>query len=193
MFVRADHPDFDADQLMRHEAGHAQIRRGEIDLDSVRREIAKRFTSQELDEASANYAAAYEGSGMSAEEIWEEVVCDSLGDMNIFAAMGEKGEQNSAYLAEVKTPPNKRRRPAARQEQVKISAERKEISGMSKEEKKMTEEQEELLTKRIMAYSGATKEQMEIPDEEVKPLVDSLTEWLKEKQQSKLKKEEPEA
>lgn len=64
---------------------------------------------------------------------------------------------------------------------------------MSKEEKKMTEEQEELLTKRIMAYSGATKEQMEIPDEEVKPLVDSLTEWLKEKQQSKLKKEEPEA
>lgn len=102
VFVRADHPDFDADQLMRHEAGHAQIRRGEIDLDSVRREIAKRFTSQELDEASANYAAAYEGSGMSAEEIWEEVVCDSLGDMNIFAAMGEKGEQNSAYLAEVK-------------------------------------------------------------------------------------------
>ena len=64
---------------------------------------------------------------------------------------------------------------------------------MSKEEKKMTEEQEELLTKRIMAYSGATKEQMEIPDEEVKPLVDSLTEWLMEKQQSKLKKEEPEA
>ena len=64
---------------------------------------------------------------------------------------------------------------------------------MSEEEKKMTEEQEELLTKRIMAYSGATKEQMEIPDEEVKPLVDSLTEWFKEKQQSKLKKEEPEA
>lgn len=102
VFVRADHPDFDADQLMRHEAGHAQIRRGEIDLDSVRREMETRFTRRELDEASESYAAAYEGSGMSAEEIWEEVVCDSLGDMNIFAAMGEQGEQNSAYLAEIK-------------------------------------------------------------------------------------------
>jgi len=28
---------------------------------------------------------AYDGTGLTAEEIWEEVICDSLGDMNIFA------------------------------------------------------------------------------------------------------------
>ena len=30
------------------------------------------------------YSAAYDGSGLNGDEIWEEVVCDSLGDMNIF-------------------------------------------------------------------------------------------------------------
>ena len=31
------------------------------------------------------YARQYADSGMSADEIWEELLCDSLGDMGVFA------------------------------------------------------------------------------------------------------------
>ena len=48
------------------------------------------------------YAEAYEGSDMNAEEIWEEIICDSLGDMNIFASVELLGEMNSEFLTELK-------------------------------------------------------------------------------------------
>lgn len=85
VFIRADHPEFTSYQIMRHEAGHDMIAKGEVDLDEVRTRIDKTFTSGEIDSLCTAYADAYAGTEMTAQEIWEEVVCDSLGDMNIFA------------------------------------------------------------------------------------------------------------
>lgn len=85
VFVRADHPRYTADQLMRHEAGHDMIKKGEIDPQAVRKRIDQTFGKEKTAQLADNYASAYEGSGLTAEEIWEEVICDSLGDMNIFS------------------------------------------------------------------------------------------------------------
>ena len=85
VFIRADHPEFTSYQIMRHEAGHDMIAKGEVDLDAVRTRIDKTFTSGEVGSLCTAYADAYAGTEMTAQEIWEEVVCDSLGDMNIFA------------------------------------------------------------------------------------------------------------
>lgn len=85
VFIRADHPEFTSYQIMRHEAGHDMIAKGEVDLDEVRTRIDKTFTSGEIDSLCTAYADAYAGTEMTAQEIWEEIVCDSLGDMNIFA------------------------------------------------------------------------------------------------------------
>ena len=85
VFIRADHPEFTSYQIMRHEAGHDMIAKGEVDLDEVRTRIDKTFTSGEVGSLCTAYADAYAGTEMTAQEIWEEVVCDSLGDMNIFA------------------------------------------------------------------------------------------------------------
>lgn len=85
VFIRADHPEFTSYQIMRHEAGHDMIAKGEVDLDEVRTRIDKTFTGGEVDSLCTAYADAYAGTEMTAQEIWEEVVCDSLGDMNIFA------------------------------------------------------------------------------------------------------------
>lgn len=89
VYVRVDDPDFTAEQIMRHEAGHDMIRKNEVDINAVRERIDTIFrergvvnTSETVSEA---YAEAYAGSNLSADEIWEEVICDSLADMNIFA------------------------------------------------------------------------------------------------------------
>lgn len=85
VFIRADHPEFTSYQIMRHEAGHDMIAKGEVDLNEVRTRIDKTFTGGEVYSLCTAYADAYAGTEMTAQEIWEEVVCDSLGDMNIFA------------------------------------------------------------------------------------------------------------
>ena len=85
VYVRADHPRYTADQLMRHEAGHDMIDKGEINPKSVRDRIAAMHNGGNIDELSRRYAEAYVGSNMTPEEIWDEIICDSLGDMNIFS------------------------------------------------------------------------------------------------------------
>lgn len=101
VFIRADHPEFTSYQIMRHEAGHDMIARGEVDLNKVRTRIDKTFTSGEIDSLCTAYADAYSGTGMTAQEIWEEVVCDSLGDMNIFAD-SEISDAAAFLLAHIK-------------------------------------------------------------------------------------------
>ena len=101
VFIRADHPEFTSYQIMRHEAGHDMIARGEVDLNEVRTRIDKTFTSGEIDSLCTAYADAYSGTGMTAQEIWEEVVCDSLGDMNIFAD-SEISDAAAFLLAHIK-------------------------------------------------------------------------------------------
>lgn len=70
---------------MRHEAGHDMIDKGEINPKSVRDRIAAMPNGGNIDELSRRYAEAYAGSNMTPEEIWDEIICDSLGDMNIFS------------------------------------------------------------------------------------------------------------
>lgn len=101
VFIRADHPEFTSYQIMRHEAGHDMIAKGEVDLNEVRTRIDKTFTSGEVGSLCTAYADAYSGTGMTAQEIWEEVVCDSLGDMNIFAD-SEIGDAAAFILAHIK-------------------------------------------------------------------------------------------
>lgn len=102
VLVRADHPLYTADQIARHEAGHAKIRRGEIDIDEVRARLEKTVGKENVDEVARHYADAYEGSGLSPEEIWEECICDSLGDMNIFAMDPDVNPFMSSMMSEVK-------------------------------------------------------------------------------------------
>ena len=117
MLIRADHPVYTADQIERHEAGHKLIERGEIDIKQVRENVAKAVGGKEnLDLAVQVYADAYSGTGMTAQEIWEECICDSLGDMNIFAknkevagAMDYTIKEVQKAVAEQKTEPNKTR------------------------------------------------------------------------------------
>lgn len=84
-FIRADHPEYTAEQFMRHEAGHDMIAKGEIDPEAVRERINREMGAEKVEQLSGVYEAAYRGSGLTAEEVWEEVICDSLGDMNIFS------------------------------------------------------------------------------------------------------------
>lgn len=96
VYVRADHPELDAYQIMRHEMGHERIASGELILDDVRDMLHETFTDAELDEISQRYADAYtmeDGSKvLTAEEAFEEICCDALGKINIFAGT----EHNSA-------------------------------------------------------------------------------------------------
>ena len=85
VFVRADHSLYTADQIMRHELGHDMIAKGEVDIEAVRERLEETVGKENIDEVARIYSDAYSGSGMSAEAIWEECICDSLGDMNIFA------------------------------------------------------------------------------------------------------------
>mgnify|MGYP000998430078 CR=1 FL=1 len=101
VFIRADHPEFTSYQIMRHEAGHDMIAKGEVDLNEVRTRIETTFTGGEVNSLCAAYADAYAGTEMTAQEIWEEVVCDSLGDMNIFAD-SEISDAAAFLLAHIK-------------------------------------------------------------------------------------------
>ncbi len=102
-FVRADHPLYTAEQLMRHEAGHHLIEEGKINLDEVRERLIDIVGEEDLAAVARMYTKAYDGSGMTAEEIWEECVCDSLGDMNIFAGDAKIGRFMADILPEIKT------------------------------------------------------------------------------------------
>lgn len=102
VFIRVDHPLYTADQIMRHEVGHDMIAKGEVDVNEVRRRIKRELGRKTVKQAAKDYADAYEGSGLTADEIWEEVICDSLGDMNIFSGRENAEAVASAVLAESK-------------------------------------------------------------------------------------------
>ncbi len=101
--VRADHPFYTAEQLTRHEIGHHLIEKGEIDLDAVRARLKEIVGEENIEWAAKAYADAYDGTNMTAEQIWEECVCDSLGDMNIFARQKDIGKVMGDILPAIKT------------------------------------------------------------------------------------------
>ena len=99
VFVRVDHAEYTADQLMRHEIGHDKIEKGEINPNEVRDRIEREFEPGRAQRIIEMYEEAYRGSNMTPEQIWEEVICDSLGDMNIFAGMSQESAAHELLTA----------------------------------------------------------------------------------------------
>lgn len=85
VFIRADHPLYTSEQIMKHEIGHDRIDKKEINLDEVRERLKAKVGANNVKAIADIYEDAYAGSGLTAEEIWEECICDSLGDMNVFS------------------------------------------------------------------------------------------------------------
>lgn len=83
VMVRADHPDYTAEQIMRHEMGHAAFENGDLSIDEAREMLLDEFTVDEINELIEIYNSEY-GGILSAEEAFEEICCDALGRMNIF-------------------------------------------------------------------------------------------------------------
>jgi hypothetical protein len=83
VMVRADHPDYTAEQIMRHEMGHAAFENGDLSLNEAKEMLLDDFTEDELNELVEIYSSEY-GGILSAEEAFEEICCDALGRMNIF-------------------------------------------------------------------------------------------------------------
>ena len=83
VMVRADHPDYTAEQIMRHEMGHAAFENGDLSIDEAREMLLDDLTADELNELIEVYNSEY-GGILSAEEAFEEICCDALGRMNIF-------------------------------------------------------------------------------------------------------------
>lgn len=84
VMVRSDHPDISAEQIMRHEMGHAAIAQGDISLDELRSAMLSDLSEGELNSAVEVYRHAY-GDTISEAEAFEEMCCDALGKINIFA------------------------------------------------------------------------------------------------------------
>lgn len=96
VMVRSDHPDISAEQIMRHEMGHAAIAQGDISLDELRGAMLSDLSEKELSSAVKVYRHAY-GDTISEAEAFEEMCCDALGKINIFAGT----EHDSANYGKV--------------------------------------------------------------------------------------------
>lgn len=83
VMVRADHPDYTAEQIMRHEMGHAAFENGDLSLNEAKEMLLDNFTEDELNELIEIYSSEY-GGILSTDEAFEEICCDALGRMNIF-------------------------------------------------------------------------------------------------------------
>lgn len=83
VMVRADHPDYTAEQIMRHEMGHAAFENGDLSIDEAKEMLLDEFTADEINELIEIYSSEY-GGILSPDEAFEEICCDALGRMNIF-------------------------------------------------------------------------------------------------------------
>ena len=99
IYCRVDHSRYTAEQLTRHEIGHKWIADGEVNVDAVRGKLAERFTPEELDHLAGMYIDAYGSTELTADEVWEEAICDALGFMNIFEGFAEEGDA-AVFLVE---------------------------------------------------------------------------------------------
>lgn len=84
VWVRADDPDFTAEQIMRHEAMHDAIEKGEVDPYEIWTKLEQRFGVDRMDGYVEAYGEAVSGIDLSEMEIEEEIICDAAGGMNKF-------------------------------------------------------------------------------------------------------------
>nr|DAD96358.1 MAG TPA: hypothetical protein [Myoviridae sp. ctagO6] len=99
IYCRADHARYTAEQLTRHEIGHKWIADGEVNVDAVKEKLAERFAPEELDHLAGMYIDAYGSTELTANEVWEEAICDALGFMNMFDGFAEEGDA-AVFLVE---------------------------------------------------------------------------------------------
>ncbi len=137
VMVRSDHPDISAEQIMRHEMGHAAIAQGDISLDELRSAMLSDLSEEELNSAAEVYRHAY-GDTISEAEAFEEMCCDALGKINIFAGTehdsANYGKVQESFRKHTAETANKGRAPP--KSGVKFS---KEASGSIKEQLRRAE------------------------------------------------------
>lgn len=104
IFVQVDNASFTAKQIFGHENGHVRIQNGEIDLAATKQAVREAMTPEVFDRALQDYADAYYGITMTPDEVWEEIVCDAQGEMNIFdrTAMAAERERLGKVIREVR-------------------------------------------------------------------------------------------
>ena len=107
ILVRADHEVYTSDQIARHEAGHDMIAKGQVNVKAVKKKLVEVVGKENVEVATEYYAEAYDGSGLTTDEIWEELICDSLGDMNIFAGDKVISEFMSPMIKELRLLPER--------------------------------------------------------------------------------------
>lgn len=103
ILVRADHEVYTSDQIARHEAGHDMIAKGQVNVKAVKKKLIEVVGKENVELATESYAAAYDGSGLTTDEIWEELICDSLGDINIFGRAKGLREHFESFKTEVQS------------------------------------------------------------------------------------------
>ena len=117
VYVRTDHEEITAGQIARHEATHGDIHNGkvrigtargnstEVEFGTVRDALIKTLGGvKQLDDLLDKYVAAYRGTGLSEQDVWEELVCDAMGDMNELAyrGHGEDARKIAVRMQQVK-------------------------------------------------------------------------------------------
>lgn len=94
IFARADDADFTIEQIARHEAGHAMLDAGEVDLAAFSEKVAE--LGVPIGSIAQMYSQLY--PDLTAQEIYDEIICDSLADMNIFGAQGAAADEALAKV-----------------------------------------------------------------------------------------------
>lgn len=150
VWVRADDPDFTAEQIMRHEAMHDAIEKGEVDPYEIWTKLEQRFGVDRMDVYVEAYGEAVSGIGLSEMEIEEEIICDAAGGMNKFAGKldllaAEYGKVLEAAAQEENTRRNTERGPPEGTKNTAKSNRKIKASNVAKDSKgrKLSEQQAE--------------------------------------------------
>lgn len=114
VFIRADHPEFTAMQLLHHEMAHREFGHagedlsGKVDVRKVYDRLVELCGSEEaVKNVIAMYSEAFDmgydaetGADALAMEVFTEIVCDSQADMNAFAP--EDQADMAGFMREIK-------------------------------------------------------------------------------------------
>lgn len=92
VFVRVDHEQFTATQLMGHEIGHLLLDEKRVSPEAIIERAARELGNQTLLDLVRCYAKTYESAGMTPSGAMLEMICDANGGMNIYAGGLESAE-----------------------------------------------------------------------------------------------------
>ena len=76
------------EQIAKHEVMHDKVRKGEVSLSGARELMRQELGEEKFTKAVSSYSALYEGTGLNADDIFEEMICDAAGNMNEFVYRG---------------------------------------------------------------------------------------------------------